>query len=300
VPTSDFEQRTLRSFDGSVIAYQLRGRGPGLPVVLSNGLGGDYRAWAHIIDRFVHARSFATWDYRGLYRSGPPQTRGSLGPPFQALDLQAILDALGWRRAILIGWSMGVQVNFEAWRRFPERIAALGIINGVKGRPFDTALGSRLLRHVIPAIISQMRRHAQLVGRLSSSATSWQGLLPIMIKLGLIGTTIDLELFAEFAKTFATLDFDLYGATLAALGKHDASDVVPTVTVPVRIVTGDRDTLTPIETARALKKALPRARLRVLPGGTHYTPVEFPNEVCEELEKLFVDAEEAEAGREVA
>jgi hypothetical protein len=25
----------------------------------------------------------------------------------------------------------------------------------------------------------------------------------------------------------------------------------------------------------------------VLPGGTHYTPVEFPEDVCAELERLF-------------
>ncbi len=297
MPTDDLDHRSLRSFDATELAYQTRGDGPGLPVVLSNGLGGDYRAWKHVFDRFAHTRPFMTWDYRGLYRSGKPQTKGSLGPPFQSLDLKAILDELGWKRVILVGWSMGVQVNFEAWRRFPERIAGLGIINGVKGRPFDTALGSRFVRHVIPAMLTQMRRHAPLVGKLSSVATAWAGLLPAMKRLGFVGATLDLELFSEFAKTFATLDFDLYGATLEALGKHDASDVVARVNVPVRIVTGDHDMLTPVATARALEQALPRARLRILPGGTHYTPVEYPNEVCEELERLFVEVEEAEKGR---
>ena len=297
MPTDDLDHRSLRSFDATELAYQTRGDGPGLPVVLSNGLGGDYRAWKHVFDRFAHTRPFMTWDYRGLYRSGKPQTKGSLGPPFQSLDLKAILDELGWKRVILVGWSMGVQVNFEAWRRFPERIAGLGIINGVKGRPFDTALGSRFVRHVIPAMLTQMRRHAPLVGKLSSVATAWAGLLPAMKRLGFVGATLDLELFSEFAKTFATLDFDLYGATLEALGKHDASDVVARVNVPVRIVTGDHDMLTPVATARALAQALPRARLRILPGGTHYTPVEYPNEVCEELERLFVEVEEAEKGR---
>jgi pimeloyl-ACP methyl ester carboxylesterase len=289
--TADFVSRTVRSFDGTELACQSMGEGPGLPVMLSNGLGGDYRAWKHVFDKFSHTRTLATWDYRGLYRSGKPQT-DALGPPFQALDLKAILDELGWQRVILVGWSMGVQVNFEAWRRFPDRIAGLGIINGVHGRPFDTALGSRLVRHVIPTILKQMRRNAKLVGKLSSVATGWSGLLPTMQRLGLVGATLDMALFAEFAKTFASLDFDLYGATLEALGAHDARDVVPTVTVPVRIITGDRDMLTPLATARALKMALPRARLRVLPGGTHYTPVEYPREVCEELEKLFAEAGE--------
>lgn len=293
--TADFVSRTVRSFDGTELACQSMGEGPGLPVILSNGLGGDYRAWKHVFDQFASTRTLATWDYRGLYRSGPPQSKAvdALGPPFQALDLKAVLDALGWKRVILVGWSMGVQVNFEAWRRFPDRIAGLGIINGVKGRPFDTALGSRFMRHVIPTLLKQMRRNAKLVRKLSSVATGWSGLPPALQRLGLVGATLDMVLFAEFAKTFASLDFDLYGATLEALGAHDASDVVPTVTVPVRIITGDRDILTPVATARALKVALPRARLRVLPGGTHYTPAEYPREVCEELGKLFAEVEEA-------
>lgn len=295
--SSDYAHKTLRSFDGTQIAYQVGGGGGGLPIVLANGLGGDYRAWKYIFERFADRHRILTWDYRGLYRSGPPQTRGTLGPPSQARDLIAILDAEAIPRVLLVGWSMGVQVNFEAWRRVPSRIAALGIINGVSGRPFDTALGSRLLKHVIPTLLKQMRRRATLIGRMSQLATSWCGLLPMMIRLGFVGPTIDLALFGDFARTFSTLDFDLYGATLEALGKHDAGDVVPTVTVPMRIVTGDRDMLTPIETARALQRAAPHAKLTVLPGGTHYTPVEFPEEVCRELAGLFADAERAEASR---
>jgi pimeloyl-ACP methyl ester carboxylesterase len=284
---SDFTLKSLRSFDGTEIAYQLRGGGDGVPIVLANGLGGDYRAWKYIFDHFAPRHPMVTWDYRGLYRSGRPATPGTLGPASQARDLEAILDELGWHQAGLIGWSMGVQVNFEAWRRFPSRIAAIAIINGVGGRPFDTALGSRFLRHVIPILLRQMRRRARIVGRLTGVATGWRGLLPMMQRIGFVGATIDLALFADFARTFSTLDFDLYGATLEALGQHDAREVVSTVSVPMSIITGDRDMLTPLATARALRDSVPGSRMVVLPGGTHYTPVEFPEEVCAELERLF-------------
>jgi len=295
--SSEFTFGTFRSFDGTELAYQLRGSGPGTPVVLSNGLGGDYRAWKHIFDRFDGERPFVTWDYRGLYRSAPPKTPGTLSPPFHALDLRALLDTLGWRQVILVGWSMGVQVNFEAWRRFPERIGGIAVVNGVSGKPFDTVYGTRLLRYVIPSAIKQMRRNARTVGKLTGWATAWRGLLPIMVKLGFVGPTIDMQLFSEFARTFSSLDFDLYGATLMALGKHDATDVLPTVTVPLRIVTGDRDMLTPLETARKMQKTVASATLRVLPGGTHYTPVEYPHEVCAELETLFVEVDRRVDGR---
>jgi pimeloyl-ACP methyl ester carboxylesterase len=291
---ADFQLRSLRSFDDTEIAYQLRGDGPGLPVVLANGLGGDYRAWKHVFERFDRTRAMVTWDYRGLYRSGPPRTAHTLGPREQARDLVALVDELGWRRFVVVGWSMGVQVNFEAYRALPDRVAAIAAINGVAGRPFDTALGSRLMRHVIPTILRQMRRRATWVGRLTQRVTEWRGLLPAMQRLGMVGATIDLALFAEFARTFSTLDFDLYGATLQALGRHDAHDMLGSIRVPVVLVTGDRDMLTPVPTAMAIRRAIPHARLRVLPGGTHYTPVEYPELVCAELERLFVEADRAE------
>jgi pimeloyl-ACP methyl ester carboxylesterase len=145
-------------------------------------------------------------------------------------------------------------------------------------------------------LLLQMRRRARIVGRLSRVATAWEGLLPALVKLGLVGATVDVELFASFAATFATLDFRTYGQTLAALGKHDAWDVVPTVTVPTAIVAGDHDVLTPPSQALAIKRILPQARLRILAGGTHYTPVELPDEVCTELAWLFAAAEENQAG----
>jgi pimeloyl-ACP methyl ester carboxylesterase len=292
---ADFVFRTVTAWDGTELAYQSFGDGPGLPVVLANGLGGDYRAWRHIFARFGGERRLVTWDYRGLYRSGPPRTLHTLSPAAQARDLGAVVDALGWRRFVVIGWSMGVQVALEAWRRMSERIAGLGFINGVPGRPFDTALGSRAMRWIVPALLVQLRRQASLVARASSLATRWRGLLPTLIKLGLVGQSIDVELFAEFARAYASIDFELYGATLMALGRHDAWDVVPTVTVPLAFVTGDHDLLTPPSEARRVKAMLPAARLRILAGGTHYTPVELPDEVCHELGWLFARAEACEA-----
>ena len=49
----DFALKSLRSFDGTEIAYQLTGGGEGVPIALANGLGGDYRAWKYIFERFA-------------------------------------------------------------------------------------------------------------------------------------------------------------------------------------------------------------------------------------------------------
>jgi pimeloyl-ACP methyl ester carboxylesterase len=57
--------------------------------------------------------------------------------------------------------------------------------------------------------------------------------------------------------------------------------------VPTAIITGDRDLLTPLVTSERMQRLIPGATLRVLRGGTHYTPVEFPSEVGDEVEALL-------------
>jgi pimeloyl-ACP methyl ester carboxylesterase len=228
-----------------------------------------------------------SWDYRGLFRSARPRDWATLGPRDQARDLTAVLEAERIDRFAVIGWSMGVQVSLEVYRNHPDRVTALAAINGVPGRPFDSVFGWSLSRHVAPLLVGQMRRHAGLVGRVTRSAVGWQGLLPMMTRLGMVGATLDRSVFMEVAKDFVHLDYDLYGATLQALGRHDASDILGSVRVPTAVITGDKDMLTPIETAQRMARAIPHARLRVLPGGTHYTPVEYPSEVGDEVEALL-------------
>ncbi|HWM84285.1 MAG TPA: alpha/beta hydrolase, partial [Kofleriaceae bacterium] len=70
---------------------------------------------------------------------------------------------------------------------------------------------------------------------------------------------------------------------LSRLGEHDASDVLPEVTVPTLVITGDRDMLTPVSTAESIHRAVRGSRLIVIPGGTHYTPLEYPHVIREAL-----------------
>ncbi len=281
----DLQHRTVASYDGTKIAYQVAGEGPA--VVLANGLGGDVEAWRFLIETLGARRKIICWDYRGLFRSAAPASWHTLGPREQAADLLPILDAEKVDRFAIVGWSMGVQVSFEVYRAVADRVAALCAINGVAGRPFDTALAWRFSRHVLPLLIAQMRRRHQLWGRLTRGIVGWKQLLPMMQRLGMVGATLDGDVFLAVARQFATIDFDLYGATLEALGRHDAWDVLPSVRSPVTIITGDRDIMTPMQVARKMARSIDGARLVVLEGGTHYTPVEFPTQVGEEVVALL-------------
>jgi pimeloyl-ACP methyl ester carboxylesterase len=57
--------------------------------------------------------------------------------------------------------------------------------------------------------------------------------------------------------------------------------------VPTTIVTGDRDILTPPSTAELMHQAIAGSRLVTIRGGTHYTPVEYPAILQDEIGRLL-------------
>jgi pimeloyl-ACP methyl ester carboxylesterase len=132
---------------------------------------------------------------------------------------------------------------------------------------------------VLPAALQMAKRRADALRGGVRVAARWQGLVPLLKRLGLVGQTLDQQVFNDLAEEFATLDFEAYAETFRYLGEHDARDLLPRIRVPALVITGSRDLMTPLPTARQMARDMPQGRLAVIPGGTHYTAVEFPTEV---------------------
>jgi pimeloyl-ACP methyl ester carboxylesterase len=113
-------------------------------------------------------------------------------------------------------------------------------------------------------------------------------LVPALQTVGLVGDSLDMEIFHELAAEFSKLDFHLYAKTLDALGRHDAKDVLETVRCPVLIITGDRDAMTPVATAREMASTLDDAQLHIIERASHYAAVEHP-EVVGGLVEAFLE-----------
>src|SRR5579862_9527986 len=116
-------QRQLLARDGTRIGYQLReGTRAGAPcVVLANGLGGTHITFKHLYAALTDYRTIC-WDYRGLYTSGAPADERANTLAHQVEDMIEILDREQVGEVVIVGWSMGVQVAIEAFRRHRARI----------------------------------------------------------------------------------------------------------------------------------------------------------------------------------
>ena len=100
------------------IAYDVRGSGP--TVVLIHGGVLDRRMWDYGVDALESRFTVVRYDLRGHGKSA------DVTGPYSALeDLATVLDAVGARRAHLVGLSLGSRVALDFAIAHPERVGRL-------------------------------------------------------------------------------------------------------------------------------------------------------------------------------
>lgn len=282
------EEKSFRSWDRTRLTYYVIGPDEAPVLVLSNGLGGTVWAWRRVIDYFSDRYRIITWDYRGIFKSDPPEDPSSLTVPAQCRDLLALLDREGVEKAVFLGWSMGVQFNFELYRNHGDRFLGMVALNGTAGRPFDSAFFTRRARCLLPPLLGLLKSSHRAVSLALRHMPPVALLRPVMRGLGLFGPTMDMEIVETMVKEFATLDVPVFMETLRLLAEHDAWDVPELVEVPTLIVCGTRDLFTPPSVARRMARKIAGAELMIVPGATHYIPAECSELLNLRLEKFLI------------
>jgi pimeloyl-ACP methyl ester carboxylesterase len=276
----------LQAPDGGRFAYYDTG-GPGEVIVAVNGLGGPFSAWRYQVEYLRDRYRFVSWDYRGLFHSAIGDAPSDVTVERHASDLEFMLDELGIDRpAMLMGWSMGVQVALEHYARAPQQVSHLVLLNGTFGRPLDNMPmpGSHWWA---PRALAQVRRFGRPGQAALGRITKWPETVSWMKRLRIISPTLEDEFFRTMAEQFGTLNIDTYVRTLAALGEHDGTRVLDRVTVPTLVITGDKDRMTPANFAAEMAARIRNAELLTVRGATHYTAVEYPELVNLRIEKFL-------------
>lgn len=279
------QRKYLTSYDGTELCYHTGGSGPA--VVLANGLGGPLASYRHIIEQLQCDYKILTWDYRGLYGSGRPPDVSDVGMDHHLRDMELLMEVEGIDHAIVVGWSMGVQVGFEFYRRHPEQVAGLFMLCGVAGSPFRTVPGAPVAGSAIPTLMNLGKRRAKSISQIAGMVTRWKGLVPLLQRAGVVAPSLDMNIFRDIATEFASLDVEVYCETLKQLGDHDAYSVLPEIRVPTLLLAGTKDVMTPRSVSERMHRAIDDCRLVVVEGGTHYTPVEFPDRVGDALDSFL-------------
>jgi 3-oxoadipate enol-lactonase len=123
---------SLRTRDGA-IAYDVEGdRGPCVLLIMGYGMRGV--TWRTQIEELSKRYRVAYFDNRGVGESVAIAPR-EWTMRDMAKDSLAVLDALGWERAHVIGVSMGGMIAMELALEHPRRCASLSLIVTHAGGP---------------------------------------------------------------------------------------------------------------------------------------------------------------------
>jgi len=108
--------------EGSTLRFWLSGSAESPLVVFTHGAGVDHREWRDTLDVVAKEFRVMCWDVRGHGQSQPEGSPFTLARATE--DLLALLDAVGAKKAVLVGHSMGGNIVQEVIFRAPERVQA--------------------------------------------------------------------------------------------------------------------------------------------------------------------------------
>jgi pimeloyl-ACP methyl ester carboxylesterase len=123
--------------DGVEIYYQVHGEGT--PILLSHGYSATSQMWAGQVEALAKDHKLITWDMRGHGQSEYPVDQGAYSEAATVADMAAILDAVGAKKAVIGGLSLGGYMTLAFQLAHPDRCLALLIIDTGPGYRKDEA-----------------------------------------------------------------------------------------------------------------------------------------------------------------
>jgi 3-oxoadipate enol-lactonase len=267
--------------DGVTVHYDVFGRREGLPLLMIQGLGTDSRGWA--LQRLAMGRRYRciAVDNRGTGRTDRPDGPYSLER--MALDAVAVLDAEGVDRAHVLGASMGGVIAQIIGVLHPERTRSLTLA--------CTACRHHEWRR---ELLAEWAAAVELGGMaaLGDEALQWLVGPRLRRRFG-----IWLNLLARIVLQMPPEPFIKQIRAILDAPDELRAELVH-LRLPVLVITGSQDSLTPVGDAEELAELIPHARLEVLSGAAHGLMVEAPNAFNEAVLRFLADVDALEAAFE--
>ena len=237
-PLSATQDKGYAENDGARIWYSVYGSG--LPVVLLHGGLGHSGNWGYQVPALVESGYRAVLiDSRGHGRSTRDERLYSY--ELMATDVLAVMDVLEMNRAVLVGWSDGACTALVLAANNPERVSGVFF--------FACNMDPSGVKQIEPSPVLKrcFSRHTKDYAELSSTP----------------------DRFNEFGEAVGLMQRTQPNYSAGDLGK---------IGVPVAIVQGEHDEFIKREHAEYLARSIPNAEFVLLPGVSHFAPLQRPEE----------------------
>jgi pimeloyl-ACP methyl ester carboxylesterase len=250
--------------NGYRIHYYVQGPDSAPPLVLVHGLGGHAEDWRNLRPYFTVAhRRMYMLDLPGYGRSDWPKDF-SYSIPDEANAVVAFMDTLGLKQVDLGGWSMGGWIVQRIAYDHPERVKRLMLFDsaGLYDRPtWNTALFTPTSASELDQLDALLMPHPPQV--------------PAFIARDIL----------RYGKQHGWV---IHRALNSMLTGKDTTDAeLPHLKMPVLIVWGAEDHITPVADGEKMHRLIPQSELDVVQGCGHMAPVQCADQIGPRLEEFL-------------
>lgn len=257
----EIETKLATVATGRAISYLERGNGE--PVLFLHGVGSAARSWRYQLDAPVPGFRFIAWDAPG-YGQSTALSDAAPKPREYADTVAALVSALGLTKFHLIGHSLGALIATCYARHYPAHIQSLTLASIAPGH----------------AWMAEEERARLRSGRLDTLDKLGARGMAESRGPGLLTPAATNDMRRAVVETMAAIRPDGWRQAVMMLSQGDTrSDLTEVAsTVPVQIIFGDGDTVTPPASNRHIASARPQAPIYEIVGAGHACYVEKPSE----------------------
>jgi 3-oxoadipate enol-lactonase len=232
-----------------------------LPIVLIHGFPYSKAMWEPQVKELSEEFRIITYDLRGHGES--QATPGPYTMELLADDLKGLLDALRLQQVVLGGFSMGGYVALAFYRKYPERVQKLLLLDTRAESDAEQAKQGR----------EQLAQQVEKDGNKNLAET-----LPSRM-LTQDTASKRPEIVAKARDMILTASTQgIAGSARGMALRRDQTDLLPKVSVPTLIVVGEQDAVTPPAAAEAMASKIPNAQLVRVPDASHLSNLEQPED----------------------
>jgi pyruvate dehydrogenase E2 component (dihydrolipoyllysine-residue acetyltransferase) len=265
---TDAEAAGPRELDaaGLRLRYLALGEGDSVPALLLHGFGADFNTWMFNQPALADGRRVIALDLPG--HGGSTKQVNHADPENLAATIGHALDALGIKRAHLVGHSMGGGIAIFFALSQPERVATLSLIA-------SAALGPEINGVFIDGFVRAARRR---------EATEVLGLLvhdPALVSRAMVEDVLRYKRLDGVPAALAAITEEWFPAGRQRIGLRDA---VRAMKSPVQVIWGREDRIIPAGHAEALGSRIP---VHILEQTGHLPHMEKAAEVNRLINRLI-------------
>ncbi len=275
----------VESYDGTRISVRAAGPDGAPTLVFVHGFSLDMTTWHEQWTRLPYR--CLLFDLRSLGRSAPAAS-GDLSVRAMAGDVAAVLEAHidPDRPALLVGHSVGAMAILALAEARPEvfgsRVAAVAVVGSAANDLIRGAMGS--LTGALRLRLGSVGGAARRLNSLRRVVLARPGdVAALAVRMTQFGPAPAPELVDRVVALAARASSSVWTDGLASVLETDVTSALEAVRVPVLVLVGEHDRVTPPSSAVALVARLPNARLEVIPGAGHMAMLERPERVNDRL-----------------